>query len=69
MSDRLAPAEMLLADDAAIDRMAARLLAEISIETGVIHLATRCSARQLVREALEAALDEHEKPRQPPPLP
>lgn len=55
----------LLADEAAMDRMAYRLLAEVSLETGVVHLGGPWDARQLVREVLEASLAPKEKLRSP----
>ena len=55
----------LLADEAAMDRMAYRLLAEISLETGTIHLGGPWDARQVVREVLEASVAPKEKPPSP----
>jgi hypothetical protein len=52
------PAAELLRDDDAIDRMAQRLLDEISIATpGVIRLSGPHQARDLVREMLKMAAD------------
>ena len=45
----------LLADEAAVTRMADRLLAEISSETGAIEIAGPWDARTLVRDLIRAA--------------
>ena len=65
MGDRLALIQELIADDAAMDRMAYRLLAEVSLETGVIHLGTPDSARELLCEVLAASLAPEERPQSP----
>ena len=57
MADRLALIQELFADDAAIDRMATRLLAEVSLETGAIEAATPTAARTLIQNLLMAADD------------
>ena len=45
----------LLADEAAINRMVARLLREISLETGAVEIAGEWDARNLVRDLVREA--------------
>ena len=68
MADRPTLIQELIADDAAMDRMAYRLLGEVSIETGVIHLSALSDARLVVREVLEASISpqENSSPRAQP---
>jgi hypothetical protein len=53
----MSAATELLKDKDAIDRMAQRLLDEISIETGVIHLSGPSEARAIVAQMLKMAAD------------
>ena len=53
--DAGAPWKQLLADDAAINRMVDRLLAEISLERGSVEISGPGDARALVQDLIRAA--------------